>query len=183
MITQRLPRDGVWKIDPRRSTVGFAVKQFWGLSTVRGVFQTCAGTWEVRAHDAAGELAIETCSVETGNPRRDQHLRSQDFLDVEHHPRIAFRALSAGVRDTTLTVAGELAIRSHSVPLAIPVELKTTSDGALCVSGSATVAYAATGLRWNRLGMIRDPILLYARLTLTREGMEPPNGRRSRGVP
>jgi len=65
-------RDGVWRIDPQRSEVGFAVKEMWGLRTVRDVFRTCDGSLT----DGAGELTIEAASLDTGHARRDRHLRS-----------------------------------------------------------------------------------------------------------
>jgi polyisoprenoid-binding protein YceI len=70
--------DGVWTVDPDRSEIGFAVKAMYGLLTVRGMFGAYDGTLTVRADSAAGELAIDTDSLDTGNHKRDQHLRSSD---------------------------------------------------------------------------------------------------------
>src|SRR3954452_22420088 len=109
MTDPRLPQ-GVWRVASSRSEVGFAVKEMWGLRTVRGRFGAYDGSLQVRAGGAAGELRIEADSFDTGNRRRDRHLRSPAFFDVEHHPRIVFTTTAATVRDGGLTVRGTLAI-------------------------------------------------------------------------
>jgi hypothetical protein len=96
--------DGVWSIDPQRSEIGFAVKEMWGLQTVRGVFGAYDGSLKVRAGGAAGELTIEAGSL--GHNKRDQHLRAPDFFDVERHPRIVFTATAVTLRDGGLTDHG-----------------------------------------------------------------------------
>ena len=75
--------EGIFEVDPQRSEIGFAVKTIWGLQTVRGVFDTYDGSLHVRAGGAADELTIDAASLDTQNNRRDQHLRSPDFFDVE----------------------------------------------------------------------------------------------------
>jgi len=160
--------DGAWSVDPRRSEIGFAVKAMWGLVTVHGVFGSYDGSLNVRAGGAAGELTIEAASLDTGNGRRDRHLRSPDFFDVERHPRIVFTATGATVRDGRLAVVGELAIDPSRVPLEIPVAVEEMADGALRVDGKVTVSREDAGLAWNMLGTIGGDAMLHARLTLER---------------
>lgn len=160
--------DGVWNVDPQRSEVGFAVKEMWGLHTVRGVFDAYDGSLTVRDGSVAGELTIEAGSLDTGNRRRDLHLRSLAFFDVERHPWITFFARAVTRRDAGLTVTGELAIGSSRVKLEIPVDVEPMPDGALRVAGSTAVSREAAGVAWNKLGMIRGGAMLQARLTLTR---------------
>ena len=97
---------GVWRVDAQRSAIGFAVKDLWGLRTVRGIFGACDGSLAVRTGDDAGELLIEARSLDTGHNRRDQHLRSPAFFDVERHPRMVFTTSAATVRDGGVTVTG-----------------------------------------------------------------------------
>jgi polyisoprenoid-binding protein YceI len=155
-------RDGVWRIDPQRSEVGFAVKEMWGLRTVRGAFRAYDGSLK----DGAGELRIEAASLDTGNARRDRQLRSPDFFDVERHPWIVFAATAVTETDGGLTVTGELAIGRERVRLEIPVDIELMADGALRLEGQTTVSRKAAGLAWNKLGMIRGDAALHARLTL-----------------
>jgi polyisoprenoid-binding protein YceI len=164
---QGLP-DGVWNLDARRSEVGFAVKEMWGLRTVRGVFTACEGTLKLHAGDAAGALTIEADSVDTANPRRDRHLRSAAFFDVEQHSRIVFTTRSVSARDGGLRVIGHLAIGASRTRLEIPVTAERLADDALRLEGQTTVSRKAAGWGWNKLGMIRDDAVLHARLTLQR---------------
>jgi polyisoprenoid-binding protein YceI len=167
--TTELPLpDGVWSVDARRSEIGFAVTEMWGLHTVRGVFGAYDGSLTVRAGGAAGELTIEVRSLDTGRNRRDQHLRSPAFFDAERDPRIVFTATAVTARDRGLTVTGELAIGSSRVRLEIPVKVERAADGTLLLEGKTTVSRKAAGLAWNKLGMIRDDALLHAQLTLKR---------------
>lgn len=158
---------GLWRVDPQRSEVAFAVKEMWGLRTVRGVFGAFDGSLQVRAGGTAGELTVEAGSLDTGNDRRDRQLRSPDFFDVERHPRVVFSVTAAAARDGAgLTLTGELAIGSARVRLEIPVDVEEIAGGALRVEGETTVSRTAAGLGWNKLGMIRDDAVLHARLTL-----------------
>jgi polyisoprenoid-binding protein YceI len=158
--------DGAWRVDPGGSEVGFAVTELWGLRTVRGVFGRFEGSLTVGGGAAAGELTIEAASLYTGQDRRDRHLRSPAFFDVEQQPRIVFAATAVSGRQAGPTVEGELAIGSARVPLEIPVSVEPLADGGLRLAGEASVSRQAAGLAWNKLGMIRGDALLYARLTL-----------------
>jgi polyisoprenoid-binding protein YceI len=159
--------DGVWRVDLQRSEIGFAVKEMWGLRTVRGVFGAFDGSLEVLAGVAAGGLTIEAGSLDTGNRSRDAHLRSPAFFDVERHPRIVFAATAVTVRDGGLTVNGVLLLGASRVRLAIPVDVET-GDGALRLEGTTTVSREATGLAWNKLGFIRGDAVLNVRIALER---------------
>ena len=159
---------GVWRVDPRRSAIGFAVRETWGLRTVRGVFGAYDGSLKVRAGGAAGELTIEAASVDTGHGRRDRHLRSPAFFDVERHPRIVFAATAVTAREGGLTVAGELMIGSSRVRLEIPANVEQMAGGDVRLEGQTTVSRTAAGVAWNGLGMIRGDATLHARLTLER---------------
>jgi hypothetical protein len=111
-----------------------------GLRTVRGVFGAYDGSLEVRAGGVAGVLTIEAASLDTANDRRDRHLRSPAFFDVEHHPRIVFRATAVTARDGGLTIEGQLAIGSSRVRLEIPVDVEQMADGALRLEAGRRVA-------------------------------------------
>ena len=88
----------------------------WGLQTVRGVFRAYDGSLQVRGGGAAGELTIETGSLDTGNSRRDRHLRSPDFFDVEGHPQIVFTAKGVTVGDNGLTATGAVTRMAGAAP-------------------------------------------------------------------
>ena len=160
--------DGVWIVDPGRSKIGFDVKALWGLQTVRGVFAAYDGSLTVRASGAAGKLTIDAASLDTGHTKREVHLRSPDFFDVEKHPQIVFIATSVSERDGGLTVAGDLSVASRRLRLEIPVDVKSMPDGPPRLEGRTTVTREAAGMTWNRLGSIAGDAVLHAQLTLTR---------------
>ena len=84
---------GSWQLDPKRSSVEFRVRNFWGLATVKGHFDEYEGQLDLSSRPAI-ELTIDAASVQTGNDKRDRHLRSADFFDAEHHPGVQFRSES-----------------------------------------------------------------------------------------
>jgi polyisoprenoid-binding protein YceI len=160
--------EGTWNVDPGRSEIGFAVKAMGGLATVRGVFSAYDGSLTTGSTGAGGELTIVAASLDTGNRRRDRHLRSPDFFDVERHPQIVFTATGVAPNDDGLTVAGELVIGSARVRLELPMTVEHVAGDALRLCGSTRVPRAAAGLTWNRLGMVGDEAVLHTELTLVR---------------
>src|SRR5215467_3171370 len=95
------PLRGRWQLDPRRSSVEFRAGHFWGLLTVKGHFDDYCGDLDLSA-DPAIELTIDASTIQTGNAKRDRHLRSADFFDVERHPRVQFLSDSVGLHGDTL---------------------------------------------------------------------------------
>lgn len=112
-----------WSIDPIHSTVGFSVRHLM-VANVRGVFEKLAGTIHYDpAHPEAtrAQVTIQADSIHTREPQRDQHLRSADFLDAEHHPELTFRTTSARLQAGNLQLAGELTIRGTTCPITLDV--------------------------------------------------------------
>lgn len=151
------PRAGTWTIDAAHSSVEVIARHLM-LAKVRGRFGSFAG--EIVAGDAPEdsgvEVTIDAASIDTGEPKRDEHLRSPDFLDVENHPTLTFR--SSGARRTgerTLEVDGDLTIRGVVRPVTLDVEyLGVTQDP----WGNTRAAFSATteidreefGITWNQ---------------------------------
>ena len=108
-----------WVLDPARSTVEFRVKHLWGLATVEGHFSRFDGSYTVGPDRREVELIVDAGSLDTGNPRRDEHLRSNAFFDVERSPQVRFTAGDVtGAGNGTLRVRGELEAAGRKVPLA-----------------------------------------------------------------
>src|SRR5262249_24514653 len=69
------------------------------------------------------DVTIDASSIDTREPRRDEHLRSPDFLDVERFPTLTYRSTSAEQTGrNTLRVHGELTIRGVTRPVDLDVE-------------------------------------------------------------
>src|SRR5215472_14749293 len=84
-----------YKFDPSGSTIGFSVHQF--LGTTRGKFSSFSGRIEVdREHPENSSVTaeIDVRSIDTQIKKRDDHLRSAEFFNVEKFPRITFKSRS-----------------------------------------------------------------------------------------
>lgn len=88
-----LPPPGTWTIDPVHSTVS-ATAQHLGISSVHGRFEKFYARVEIDEEPERSwvEAVIEGASINTGNPVRDAHLRSEDFLNVDKHPQLTYRS-------------------------------------------------------------------------------------------
>jgi polyisoprenoid-binding protein YceI len=104
---------GTWAVDPAHSNVGFAVKHM-GIATVRGVFTEFGGLIEI-GEDLATAKAYGTVNVDsldTGQPQRDEHLRSPDFFDAGEYPELRFESTAITALDErTFRITGRLTIR------------------------------------------------------------------------
>ena len=83
-----------WQFDTGHTHIGFTGRHLM-VATVRGEFERFAGTVEFDENDitrSMAEIQIEAASVNTHNVQRDEHFRSADFFDVEHHPYITFKS-------------------------------------------------------------------------------------------
>jgi polyisoprenoid-binding protein YceI len=115
-----------WQIDPSHTTITAAVKHMM-LTTVRGGFGGATGVIEFdAAKPEAGsvELRIPAKSVNTGEERRDAHLRSADFLDADRYPEIVFQSTKVTPKGKDrFAVDGDLEIRGTTKPVSVDVEL------------------------------------------------------------
>jgi polyisoprenoid-binding protein YceI len=147
-----------WQIDPAHSHVEFAVKHLM-ISTVKGRFGDVEGSVTVEHDDPTSaqiEVTIAAGSIDTRVEKRDDHLRSEDFLHAERFPSLRFR--STGVErngDDELRVKGDLTIRDVTREVVLEVEeLGRAQDP----WGGERAAFTATtkierkdfGLTWNQ---------------------------------
>ncbi|WP_328536714.1 YceI family protein [Streptomyces sp. NBC_00344] len=115
---------GTWKADPVHSGIAFSVRQL-GFSKVPGRF-TGYDITIVTAEDPLGSSAtatIDLASIDTGNDRRDKHLRSAAYFETEKYPTMNYR--STGIRRTGngWVIDGELTFHgvTRQVPMAVEV--------------------------------------------------------------
>jgi polyisoprenoid-binding protein YceI len=156
-----------WAIDPARSTVEFRVKNLWGLTTVVGRFSRFDGSYTVGPTGRAVELTVDAESLQTGNHRRDEHLRSNDFFDVERHPRVRFTANDVtDTGDGALRVHGDLEAAGNKVPLSLEATVRRLDDE-LEVEATTTIDHRLLGMTWSPLGTLRSPSALRIKARLT----------------
>jgi polyisoprenoid-binding protein YceI len=155
---------GSWELDPQRSSVEFRAGHIWGLATVKGHFDDYHGHLDLGARPAI-ELTIEAASLQTGNRKRDRHLRSADFFDAENHPRVQFVSDSVDLHGDALKVRGRLSARDRSIPLELDAHVRRV-DGNLEIEAATPAAHRELGMTFSPLGMIppRSTLLVKAHL-------------------
>jgi polyisoprenoid-binding protein YceI len=147
---------GVWNIVPDRSAITFKVRNFWGLLNVKGRFGEFSGDGQLTGKGAIfGRVDIRAASLSTGIGRRDKHLRSADFFDVERFPEIS--VVVTAVHPTTRSAAelrASFTIKGVTAPLTVPVTITELDDGSIQISGETKVDRSQFDLGWNRFGMV-----------------------------
>src|SRR3954454_3060839 len=158
--------DGSWRLDPARSSVTFHVRHFYGLMTVKGEFADYESTLDLGAAPAV-ELTIQATSLDTKLAKRDAHLRSKDFFDVERHPQVRFVSDSAAFDGDTLRVRGQLHAANRQIPLELDATVREI-DGELEIEGVTEADHRDLHMTWSPLGILRAPSKLIVRGRLVR---------------
>lgn len=114
-----------WEIDGAHSTAQFTVRHMM-VTNVRGVFGKMAGTINLDDKDptkSTVEATIDASTIDTGNEKRDGHLKSADFFDVANHPQLTFKSTKvAKAGKNKLKVTGDLTMRGVTKPVVLDVE-------------------------------------------------------------
>jgi polyisoprenoid-binding protein YceI len=116
---------GTWNVDASHSSVDFRVKHL-GISTVRGTFRDFAGSLEIGDDITTSKISgsIKAGSIDTGEPKRDEHLRAPDFFDAETYPEITFESTSIEVVDDgEFHVTGDFTMHGVTKPLTLHAEV------------------------------------------------------------
>lgn len=147
------------QVDPAHSTAAFAIQHMM-VSTVHGNFGKVTGTINHDPKDPTKSVAniqIDPASLDTRVDKRDAHLKSADFFDVQKCPEMSFKSTKiekAG--DKKYKVTGDLTMHCTSKPVTLDVEgLKGPVKGPM---GGNLYAATATGklnrkdfgLNWNK---------------------------------
>jgi polyisoprenoid-binding protein YceI len=157
---QTIAAPSQWLLDPDASSVDFTVKTMWGVTSVHGRFHRYEGFYEVGPNETKIELTIDADSIDTGNAKRDEHLRSSDFFDVENHPQVRFRSTRVDEDgDGMLHVVGDLEVAGVVEPLEFTATVQPAGEG-IAVAATTTVDQQRFGMSAGVLGMIRRPATL-----------------------
>ena len=139
-----LPKAGTYVIDPAHTEVGFIARHLIGTK-VRGRFTEATGTFTVAENPEESTLkaSVEAASVDTNNSMRDDHLRTNDFLDVPNYPTLSLTSIGLKqVDDTHWILKGELTIRGVTKP--VDFNLEFLGEGPSMQEGKTVVAFSAT---------------------------------------
>lgn len=103
-----------WVFEPGHTAAEFRARHMM-VTYVRGHFKNIHGALEFdpeRPEVSSVQVTIDAKEIWTGEPNRDAHLRSADFLDVENHPQITFNGNEVEVlSEHNYAVTGDLTIR------------------------------------------------------------------------
>jgi polyisoprenoid-binding protein YceI len=160
LIEPNTTRAGEYKVDPAHTTVSFGVRHLF--TTVNGFFRSFEGSIifdPEQPEKTKVEGTIDAASIDTNVEKRDEHLRSPDFLDVEKYPKITF--VSTQVTDVDKEkrkgkLHGNLTIRGVTKPVALDVEFlgegkdpwNNTRAG---FHGATTINRKDFNVTWNKI--------------------------------
>jgi polyisoprenoid-binding protein YceI len=149
---------GVWNVDTERSTIGFKAKSMWGLAPVKGHFAEFTGDGQITdTQTVFGRIDIKVASVDTKIRKRDDHLRSADFFEVEKFPDISVVVTSAESIDGDIVdLRAQLTVKGTTGPLPLRTKVAVLDDGAVRVTAEATIDRKEFGVDGNLMGMIPD---------------------------
>jgi polyisoprenoid-binding protein YceI len=119
---------GTWRVDAAHSSVRFSVKHM-GIANVRGKFSEFEGTLETKENlaDCRAFGTVKVVSIDTGEPQRDDHLRSADFFNVEEFPEIQFESTRVEAIDEESTrVVGNLTMHGITREITLDVVIQGT---------------------------------------------------------
>ena len=146
-----------WRFEPGHTAAEFRVRHMM-VTYVRGHFKNIHGVLEFDAEKPeAGRVQVEINSAElwSGEPERDNHLRSSDFLDVRNHPRITFRSTKvAPTGRNEYKVTGDLTIRGVTRPATLDVRFlgqgkSPFDDTRVGFAAQTTLNRHDFGVSWN----------------------------------
>ena len=150
------PAVGEWTIDPTHTSVTMSVKHLMA-ATVRGSVSGVSGSIQQgeTAETTSVSVSLDATTINTGVADRDAHLRSADFLDVEHYPTITFDSTDITERDGEFAVNGNLTIKDVTKPITIDMAyggLMTDPWGneKAIFSGETVINREEFGLTWNQ---------------------------------
>ena len=146
-----------WDFDKTHSSVNFSVRHLM-VSKVRGQFHDWTGTLALDSDDITKskvDVVIQAASIDTKEEKRDAHLRSADFFDVDKFPTLAFKSTSIEkISDEEIKIHGELTIHGVTKAVVLVTEVSGiqkdpwggTRTG---FSASTSIERADFGLHWN----------------------------------
>jgi polyisoprenoid-binding protein YceI len=146
-----------WNIDASHSTAEFSVRHLM-ISNVRGRFGALAGTVDYdpdHPEQTVLDITIDATSIDTRDDKRDAHLRSADFFDVDKFPQLTFTSKRVRKADDGFEVVGDLAMHGVTKEITLAVEGPTApskdpwGNTRIGASAHAKINRRDWGLHWN----------------------------------
>jgi polyisoprenoid-binding protein YceI len=138
-------QSSTWAIDTNHSQVNFSIKHM-GVSTVRGSISGVTGNvvWDDKnPGKSTVEATIDAKTVSTNNEKRDAHLKSPDFFNVEKFPSLTFKSTSVTNTNGKLQVIGDLTLGGVTKSVTLDVDGPTPPQKGM--GGKMVIGFSATG--------------------------------------
>ncbi len=156
-VAARLWAADTYQIDPNHSSLGFAIKHLT-VSTVKGEFTDYSGTIQFDLNDLASfmaDITIKATSVDTHQEKRDEHLRTTDFFEVEKYPDISFKSNKLTAQGDGYNITGSLNFHGVTKEITIPVKISgpvTSPMGGnvIGLSGETIINRKDYGMNYNK---------------------------------
>lgn len=149
---------GTWVLDPDHTVAAFAIRHMM-VAYVKGQFNKVTGIIQMGNNNreiVSIEAKIDASNIYTGIQKRDDHLRSPDFFNVEKYPEITFKSTKVnGNIEKGFRVTGDLSICgiTHSVTsdvtVAGPVKAPFGKETTMGFSSVFTINREDFGITWN----------------------------------
>ncbi len=150
-----LPQAGTYELDPTHTAVEFVARHMF--SKVRGRFTEFEGRIQIAENpvESSVEAVVQTASIQTNEPKRDEHLRSGDFLKADEYPTLTFRSTALRADEGgEFELDGDLTIKDVTKPVTLKGDyLGFTKDPygntVVSFSAGATIEREGWGMTWN----------------------------------
>lgn len=141
---------GLWVVDPQRSTARFRVKHLL-VATVEGSFGAVTGTVSVDGRELHAQGAVQAATIDTGMAERDVRLRGDGFFGAERYPELTFRATQAhpGARGSW-SVCGDMTIMGRTAPVTFAASAQDGLRGPR-ITARGALSRREHGLDWPGL--------------------------------
>lgn len=156
-IANKLQTATTWEIDPAHSSANFSVRHMM-IAKVHGGFSQLSGRLYLDRKDlskSSVEAVIDAASIDTRESKRDEHLRSADFFDVQKYPTLTFKSKEILVNGEGFQMVGDLTLHGVTKEVTLAVEGLDSEIkdpwGNIKIAASATTKIKRKdfGLNWN----------------------------------
>jgi polyisoprenoid-binding protein YceI len=148
-----------WNIDAAHSSLQFSVRHMV-ITKVRGSFKLFTGTLDLDDSDelalAKVDVVIDASSIDTAEPKRDEHLKGSDFLDTASYPTLTFQSRTIERHGARYQVTGDLTL--HGVTRSVTLDAEFQGQGKdpwggqrAAFSAKGSVNREDFGLSWNQV--------------------------------
>jgi polyisoprenoid-binding protein YceI len=145
-------------LDQAHSSIGFSVKHLV-ISKTKGSFHDAVATVMYDEKDmtkSTVDVTIKIASIDTDNEKRDEHLKSPDFFDVEKFPEMTFKSKSIKKSKDGFVAVGDLTIRDVTKEIELPFQILGIVDDPwgntkMGAEAGITIDRRDYGLTWSKV--------------------------------